>query len=222
MAGRVNLRLFYGGLAVIALLGAGGIWMASSRARGAEVQILEAPVAVGTSTFPGFVIGSDSAPVEIVEYADFECPACAAFTILAGPDIKQRLVATGLARWRFRGYPLHQQSLLPHHAARCAGEQGLFWQMHDLLMQYQREWITSRRQLGRFREYAQASGVDLDQYDECMREGRYASQILATRDEIAGSVKATPTFDIGDVRLVGAQPFDTIAKYVRLAADTSR
>jgi protein-disulfide isomerase len=222
MAGRVNLRLFYGGLAVIALIGAGAIWMASTRARRGEVQILEAPVPVGTSTFPGFVIGSDSAPVEIVEYADFECPACAAFTILAGPDIKQRLVATGLARWRFRGYPLYQKSLLSHHAAHCAGEQQLFWEMHDLLMQYQSEWLTSRRQLGKFREYAQASGVNLDDYDECMREGRYASQILATRDEIAALVKATPTFDIGDVRLVGAQPFDTIAKYVRLAAETSR
>jgi protein-disulfide isomerase len=217
MAGNVNMKAFYVGLGLIAVAGGAAIWMAASRG-GSGTEILEAPVPVGTATFPGYVIGADSAPVEIVEYADFRCPACAAFSILQEPDIKQRLVVTGRARLRFRGFPLHQESLLPHHAAQCAGEQGLFWEMHDRLMQEQPRWMEASRPLARFRDYAKGVGVDVGRYNECMEEGRYASRLLATRDEISAlGLSATPTFDIGNYRVVGAIPYDSVLALVDLA-----
>jgi protein-disulfide isomerase len=168
-------------------------------------------------------MGAESAPIEIVEYADFRCPACAAFTILQGPDIKQRLIATGRARLRFRGFPLHQESLLPHHASECAGEQGLFWEMHDQLMQNQSRWMTDTRPLGMFRDYAEAIGADIGSYNECMQEGRYASRLLATKDEIVAlGLGGTPTFDIGSYRVVGALPYDSVRALVELAEGGSR
>ncbi|UCG89078.1 MAG: thioredoxin domain-containing protein, partial [Gemmatimonadota bacterium] len=128
MAGRVNVKVFYGVLAVIGVVGVALVWTASKRSGADTTQVLDAPVPVNASAFAGYVMGSDAAPVEIVEYADFTCGACGTFTVLQGPDIKQRLVATGLARWRFRAFALNQGSLLPMHAADCAGEQGKFWE----------------------------------------------------------------------------------------------
>ena len=217
MAGRVDLRALYGVLGLIAVGGAVAMWMAS-RGAGAGTQIIDAPVPVGTAGSAGYVMGSESAPVEVVEYADFMCGACGVFSILSEPDIRQRLVAPGLIRFRFRGFPLHQESLLPHHAAECAGEQWRFWEMHDQLMQNQSRWATNDRPLGTFREYAEAIGLDMRAYQACMDEGRYAAQLLATRDELAAlNINSTPTFDIGKYRVVGAIPYDSVRTLVDLA-----
>ena len=106
------MRAFYAVLGSIALIGGGTIWWASTGG-GSEAQFIEQPVPLNTAAFPGYVVGSDSAPVEIVEYADFQCPACSHFAVLSGPDIKQRLVQTGLVRWRFRDYS-HSSEVLGH------------------------------------------------------------------------------------------------------------
>jgi protein-disulfide isomerase len=223
MAGRVNLKVFYGALGLIAVLGALAIWLAASRSAGSGTQILETPVPVGTAGSPGYVMGSDTAPVEVVEYADFMCGACGAFSILSEPDIRQRLVAPGRIRFRFRGFPLHQESLLPHHAAECAGEQERFWEMHDQLMQNQSRWATDSRPLGKFREYAEAIGLDMGAYQTCMDEGRYAALLLATRDELTAlNINSTPTFDIGRYRVVGAIPYDSVRTLVDLATEAAR
>jgi protein-disulfide isomerase len=223
MAARVNMKMFYGLLGGIAVIGAGAVWMAGSRNGGSAVQILEAPIPLGTSAFPGYVIGSKDAPVEIVEYADFTCVHCAEFAILQGPDVKRRLVDTGLARWRFRGFALNQASLLPLHAAACVAEQGKFWEMSDSLMFNQRDWISSGRALSDFRDYAREVGADLGEYDVCMKEARYAARIMVTRDEIANSgIHSTPTFDIGNIRVAGAIPFDSVKALVEKAAGEVR
>lgn len=215
------MKVFYAVLGAIAVVGIVAIWMTSMRSS-AGTQILDAPVSVDAAAHPGYVLGSESAPVEIVQYADFRCPACAAFAILQEPDIRQRLVEPGLARLRFRGFPLHQESLLPHHAAQCAGEQGLFWEMHDQLMLNQNRWMPDQRPLSHFRDYAGAIGLDVGEYNDCMSEGRYASRLLATKDELSSlGLNATPTFDVGTFRVVGAVPYDSLRTLVDLASGNS-
>jgi protein-disulfide isomerase len=213
------MKVFYGVLGAIAVIGAGAVWMAGSRGGDSGTQILEAPVPVSASALPGYVIGSGTAPVEIVEYADFMCGHCADFAVLQGPDVKRRLVDTGLARWRFRGFALNQQSLLPLHAAACAAEQGRFWEMHDSLMFNQRDWISSGQPLRDFRDYARSVGADIGEYDVCMQEGRYAARLIVTRDEIAAlGIHSTPTFDVGNLRVEGALPFDSLRVLVEKAS----
>ena len=155
---------------------------------------------VGTAAFAGYVIGSDSAPVEIVEYADFQCPACARVAIISGPDIHRRLVQQGLVRWRFRDFLGHNLSALAHHAAACANDQGKFWEMHDQLFYRQREWATTTRPMRSFEKYADAVGLDMSQYGQCMDEGRHAARLKATHEQIVTSgIGSTPTFDISDI-----------------------
>ncbi len=229
MAGKLNMRLLYAGLALIAVAGTTAIWLAARGGGPPPVQMLDEPLALGTSAFPGYVIGSDSAPVEIVQYADFTCGHCATFTVLHGPTIMNRLVQTGLARLRFRGFALYQASLLPLNAAACAGEQGKFWEMHDALMFNQSEWFsdpewaTSRRTHRIFRGYARDAGVDVDSYDRCVEEGRYYDRIIATREEIAGSgLSSTPAFDVGPYRAVGMIPYDSLKAMVETVTEQQR
>ena len=214
------MKAFYAVLGVIAVIGGGVIWWTTTGG-GSETQFIEQPVPLNTAGFPGYVIGSDSAPVEIVEYADFQCPACGHFAVLSGPDVKQRLVQTGLVRWRFRDFPLeiHDKALVAHHAAACANEQGRFWEMHDQLFFKQREWSESSRPQRLFRDYAAGIGADPDQFEQCMDEQRYLARIQATRNEVmALGVGSTPSFDIGQFRVTGSIPYDSVKVLVDIAA----
>lgn len=225
MAGKLTMKYFYAGLGIITVAGTVAIWLATRGGGAPPVQILDEPLSLGIAAFPGYVIGSDSAPVEIVEYSDFACSHCATFTILHGPTIVSRLVETGLARLRFRGFALSQASLVPLNAAACAGEQGRFWEMQERLMFNQGDWLadpewpTSRRTIRTFRQYARDAGVDVDRYDACVGEGRYNSRIIATRDEISASgIHSTPTFDVGRFRAVGMISYDSLRTLVEKAA----
>lgn len=219
MAGSMNLKPFYLGLAVVAVAGASGIWWAARSGGGGGYEAVE-PVPVAAGSFAGYVLGSDSAPVEIHEYADFQCPACAHFAILTGTDLKQRLVATGQVRWRFFDFPLpgHQNARAAHHAAACAGEQDQFWTMHDQLFFAQQDWSTAGRPERKFRDYGRAIGLDLDRFDDCMDSRRYAGRIEATKQGgVNRGVSATPTFIIGRTMVSGSIPYDTLKSMVERA-----
>jgi protein-disulfide isomerase len=212
MARQRRLTGFYVGLAAIAMVGAGALWLARQSGQGAGPEVIE-PAPTGMDAFEGHVQGSDSAPVTIIEYADFECPACRDFAILQGPDVKRRLVETGRVRWIFRDFPIegHRNSMPAHLAAACAGEQGRFWEMHDQLFFNHRRWVTEARPERRLRELARAIAVDGDRFDECLGSARYRDRILATRQEgIERGVSSTPTFDINTLRVTGALGFDSI------------
>ncbi len=225
MARALNMKYFYALLGVIAVAGTAAIWLAS-RGGAPPVRVLDEPLSLGASAFPGYVMGSDSAPVEIVQYADYTCAHCATFTVLHGPTIVNRLVQTGKARLRFRGFALYGVSLLPMNAAECAGEQGKFWEMHDALMFNQNEWYsdpkwhTSRSTIRTFRRYARDAGVDVEQYDKCVEEGRYYDRIIATREEIsAAGLRSTPTFDVGPYRAIGMISYDSLRAMVETVAE---
>ncbi len=212
MAGQLNLKVFYVVLALIAVVGTVALWMVGKGAGSAPVEILDTPFSLDAVALPGYVIGSETAPVEIVEYVDFSCPACAMFTILEVPTIKERLVNTGMARLRFRGFALNPHSYVPQNAAACAGEQDMFWEMHDSLMFNQRDWMSnpdwpqSRRTKRLFRSYARDIGLNMNQYDSCVDENRYYDQITATRNEISEiGIQSTPTFDVGRFRVPSAR-----------------
>jgi len=222
MAQTMNLKMFYFAFVALAVIGVGAIWMA--RGGGGE-PVEVGPVPVNASAFPGYVMGSDSAPVEIVEYADFGCSACAYFAVLTGTDMKNRLVNAGRVRWRFRDFvgPSHPNSLDAHLAAACAGEQGQFWAMHDQIMFNQQRWARDRRPDRAFRDYAAAIGIDVSQFDNCVDEQRPIPQLQASRQEgIDIGISATPSFVIGGRLHVGAMSYDSLVVLVERAEAAAR
>ncbi len=177
------------GIGVFALLETGGA--------GAPAAAAGPPPQVVDDSFRGYTLGQGRAPVEIVEYLDFECPVCATFATIQMPTIKDQLISTGKARWRFRDYPLpiHKYARFAAHAAQCAGAQGRYFEMQDQLFSHHQWAQTGKDPSSLFRDFAQAAGADPKSYDACMETGRFAGRIEYSRQE--GDqllVDGTPTF----------------------------
>ena len=224
MARSMNLKFFYLTLAVIAAIGVAAIWTARARSGAGAATTVSSAALASVGDYEGHVMGSESAPVEIVEFADFQCPACARFVILAGSDVKAGIIDKGYARWRFHDFPLpsHDKAPIAHHAGACAGEQGKFWAMHDQLFYNQGHWSRDGRPLRRFREYASAIGLDVGRYDDCMKSNRYAASFEAAKNEaVALGVSATPSLLIGGVLVAGSLPYDSIKALVERAASNA-
>jgi protein-disulfide isomerase len=178
-----------------------------------------------TSGFRGYIKGSPNAPIEITEYADFQCPFCQTFATLQMPTIDERLIQTGRVRWRYRDFPLQQHpfSRLAAHSAACADEQGKYWQQHQRIYEGQSEWSEARDAGAIFRNYAKANGLDLGRYDACMKSGKYAGRIQASYNEgVQVGVNSTPTLLIGDRLYKGRFDSDAIIKMVDSLAPRSK
>jgi len=213
------MKRFYLLLLVIAVAGVAAIYVAGGRGDSGSRAAL--PIAPGdTLPMPGWTAGSDSAPVEVEEYADFECPYCAQFAVLTLPDVMQRLVQTGRVRWRFHDYviPGHTKSPLAHEAAACAGEQGKFWEMHDHLYFNQNRWVEARNTGRLLRDYAQQVGLDMDRYDACVQGHKYLSRIQASgRQGSARGVNSTPTLIIAGIIIKTVPPYDSLKALIEKA-----
>ena len=213
--GMKPFTIVLGGIAVI---GVGLIAWQMTGGPPPRPSLSSAPVAPAAGP-RGVVVGSDSAPVEIAEFADFECPWCARFAILTMQDIKNRLVATGRARLRFVHFPLdmHPNSPTAHLAAACGNEQGRFWQMHDGIYDVQADLVASRRPDRTMREVARRVGLDLGRYDSCMREQRAWPQVMADKNfGLEAGVNGTPSFLINGRMLADGQVPRTGDEWVRL------
>jgi protein-disulfide isomerase len=194
------MRPFYLLLALVAVVAGVLMWRASRSSGGdASVAAADAPtiVTAADSAFQGYVLGSATAAVEVVEFADFQCPHCGEFANVQFPTIREQLINTGRLRWRFRDFPLNfPWSRVAALAGQCAGEQGKFWEMEDALFQQQAAWgRSSSNPTAAFRDLARGSGADLDKYNACMDSQRYAGRIEAShREGMARGVTGTPTF----------------------------
>jgi protein-disulfide isomerase len=213
----VGMKRFYAILVGVAVLGLGALGFLLSRPR---VRSIPAEVTIqpsDTAGFRGYLKGAESAPVEISEYADYQCPFCQTFATLQMPTIEERLIKTGRLRWRYRDFPLqqHQFARLAAHSAACADEQGKYWEQHDRIYEGQAEWAAARDAGDHFRDYARANGLDVVRYDQCMESGKYAGRIQASYDEGArAGVSSTPTLLVGDRLYQGRLDSDAIRRLV--------
>jgi protein-disulfide isomerase len=133
--------------------------------------------------------GSETSEATIVEFSDFQCPFCAR----AAPALMQLLEENaGDLRWVFKNFPLdfHRDSQLAHLAALAAGEQGKFWEMHDLIFEHQK--AIKRDNLLNF---ASQLGLDKAQFQRDLDNPKLKEKIEADRNEGRRlGVSGTPTF----------------------------
>jgi protein-disulfide isomerase len=159
---------------------------------------------------PARLRGEPNAPVTIVEFADFQCPYCRTVeTVLAQLRDKYQ----SKVRFAFRDFPLraiHPQAQAAAEASRCAGEQGKFWEYHDLLFANQ-----SRLNADTYRDLAGSAGLDGERFAACLASGKYRAQI--ENDLAAGAasgVSGTPAFIINGTVLTGSQPLSAFEKII--------
>jgi protein-disulfide isomerase len=212
-----GLKRFYAVLAGVALVGLGALGYLLAKPATVSIPANVTIQPSDTAGFRGYVKGSEKAPVEITEFADYQCPFCQTFSTLQMPTIEERLIATGRLRWRYRDFPLQQHSFsrLAAHSAACADEQGRFWDQHRRIYEGLSEWAEARDAAGVFRQYAKAMGLDLPRYDACMSSGKYAGRIQASQEEgVRLGVSSTPTLLVGGRLYQGRFDSDAITHLV--------
>ncbi len=157
-----------------------------------------------------FSIGDPNAPVTIVEYTDFQCPYCSRHFQETYPQIIDNYVDEGLVRYVFKDFPLnniHPQASLAAQAARCAGNQESFLEMHELLFSRQNEW-SGKSPLDIFAGYAEELEIDSAAFEQCLADGTYADAVDADLQEgVQLGVTGTPAFFINGYPVSGAQPY---------------
>jgi protein-disulfide isomerase len=161
--------------------------------------------------------GNSGASVAMIEYADFECPFCGKYAREVYPKILDEYVKTGKVKLFYRDLPLpmHPHALAAARAARCAGEQGKYWEMHDSLFASQTALSDSALQ-----DRAKTLGLDTTEFKRCLSSGKYADEIQKSLSEAEKlGVRGTPTFFLGTVdpngdvvkigkTIVGARPYE--------------
>jgi protein-disulfide isomerase len=173
-----------------------------------------ARVAATVTTGDNPSLGRRDAPVTIVEFSDYQCPFCRQFVSTTLPAIKSAYVDSGKVRYVFRDFPIdhiHPYARKASEAARCAGDQGKYWEMHDLLFQNQQSLAPDQ-----LPALGSKLGLDAAAFNACLSSSKYASAIQQNfGDGSAAGVRGTPSFVIGRTRpddkvegvmVVGARP----------------
>jgi len=154
------------------------------------------------------VKGEENAVITIVEFSEYQCPYCKRYVDETYSQLWKEY--GDKIRYVFHDYPLpfHSHAQKMAEVARCAGDQGKYWEMHDLLFKNNETWSSKEDVSADIKSYAQQLGLDLEEFNNCLDSGKYTQTV---KDDMAlgqaVGVQGTPTFFINGKRLVGAQPF---------------
>jgi protein-disulfide isomerase len=177
--------------------------------RKAPVQILLEPPRQTVAKADRPSKGPANAPIEMIEFSDFQCPFC----LRAFPTVAQVIEIYGdRVRLVYRHYPLtnHPDARPAAEAAQCAAEQGKFWQYHDALFGDQAHLSDAD-----LKQHATALGMDGAKFNACVDSRKYKADI--DTDIQAGNeagVSGTPAFFINGRILSGALPFDEFKRII--------
>lgn len=141
---------------------------------------------------------------------------------MAAPTFIEKYVKTGQVRLIFQELPLdgHQNAVVAAEAARCAGDQGKYWEMHDLLFENQRVWSVQANPRAIYAAYASKMGIDSAAFTKCLSDGTNRQAITASKAAAAAKgLTGTPSFAVNGtiVNTFGAQTVDDIVVRVESA-----
>ncbi len=153
--------------------------------------------------------GLTSAPIHLVEFSDFECPYCKQLEPVL-TRLRDKYGDRIRLVWKDFPLPIHSRARGAAEAARCAGDQGHFWEYHDLLFANQQSLAPDD-----LKGHAGTAKLDLDQFAACLERGVHRADITVDLEEGARQgIEATPTVFINGRPVIGAQPFETYEKVI--------
>ena len=184
-------------LATIVLIVAGMAWIGNAQDHANDPQMLSVPV-----TDSDWYEGGKDASAVLVEYSDFQCPACGAYA----PLIRELHETYGNSlKIVYRNYPLvtiHPNAQLAAQAAEAAGIQGKFFPMHDILFENQETWSKEADPTSLFVEYATAIGLDVEKFTTDLT-GK--DVVNAIKNDVEGGntskISSTPTFFLNGIQI---------------------
>jgi protein-disulfide isomerase len=163
--------------------------------------------------------GNPDAPIRIDEYSDFQCPYCAKFYQDTEAQLMETYVTDGTVYFVYNtfGEFIGSESAGAAEAAYCAGDQGKFWEMHDVLLSNQAGENQGAFADRRLIAFANTLDLDMNKFESCFNANTYKDTIIQDgKDGLAGGIQATPSFIMsytvnGEVKtkiIEGAQTFD--------------
>ena len=208
-----------------AIVFAGAIIAVAMSGGGAnDEELLSPPAVYQADRIAGETLGSQTAPVLIELYSDFQCPACKLFVTEELHRLYAEFVAPGTVRIEardiaFLGTGSRDESLELAVGARCAGEQNRYWAFHDFVF-----WNQGRENRGDHSEafvdrVAAATFLDADAFEACVaRPDVRASITQQTSTALAAGIQSTPTLMVNGQAVVGVPPYDQLATLIRSLA----
>jgi protein-disulfide isomerase len=155
-------------------------------------------------------LGHPNAPVTIIEFADFRCPYCAAFSAETAPALIGEYVETGKVQIVFKHFAiLGSDSVRAAQAAECAADQGAFWLYHDAL--YSLEAFDDASLIA----LADDLGLDAARFETCLKSDETLARVEADKQEaIDAGLQGTPSFFVNGQPLFGAQPIEAFREMI--------
>lgn len=157
--------------------------------------------------------------VELVEYSDFQCPACRSYEGMLRQLITER---GSMLKFTYRHFPLfqiHNNADITARAAEAAGKQGKFWEMHDLLFDRQTDWAEKLNSESLMKEYAKELGLNEAQFASDL-DSDFVKEVVAA-DYARGmqlGINATPTFFVNGVKIQNPRSYQEFLAIIDTAA----
>lgn len=161
------------------------------------------------------VLGDPDAPVTIHEYSSLTCPHCRSFHQETLPRLKEAYIDTGKAKLVLHDFPLNGAAAAGSMMARCAPEERYF-PLVETLFDKQPEWSQAQNVLDALAQIGRFAGMSQEALQACFQNEALFDAIRDSRNKAAEEldISSTPTFIIGDEKIVGAQPFETFAEAI--------
>lgn len=158
--------------------------------------------------------GSEEASVILVKYSDFECPACGAYYPLA-KQLAEEFEDDLLFVYRHFPLGIFRNSELAAMASEAAGQQGMFWEMHDIIFDAQSEWSGRLDARDLFVSYADEIGLDVEQFETDLNNNDLLNKIRSDRQSgLRARVNSTPTFFLNGERIQNPQSYEAFRNLI--------
>jgi protein-disulfide isomerase len=229
-----------GGVAVLAAAGVSALVVRRFSTAAAQPDVSDKPDATVQPVAPGkpdpsaadlsaelakpgpdgdMAIGSDKAPVTIIEYASMTCPHCAHFSETTFPELKKRYIDTGKVRFIFREFPFDKLAAAGFMLARCASKDGggqKYMAVVETLFAKQNEWVVTDNPVAPLSNIAKQLGFTDESFKACLTDQKVLDSIEAVRNRAVEKlgVNSTPTFFVNGKKVVGDVPIETLAKEI--------
>ncbi len=212
----ITRREFAIGTGALALTGVGALVGFSVADSGHPAQAQNPPKTELMKAGPlgDMVLGNESAPVTIIEYASMTCPHCAHFHETTYPELKKKYIDTGKVRFIFREFPLDQLAAAAFMLARCGGKDRYF-PMIETLFQQQKDWVV-QRPLQPLLTISKQAGFTEQSFNECLKNQQVLDGIEDVRQRASRqlNVQSTPTFFINGKEFRGAATMAELEKEI--------
>lgn len=170
-------------------------------------------------------LGSKDAKIVVVEFSDYQCPFCRSWFNSAKTQLDNDYIKNGKVLFVYKDFPLSFHPMAPVYAeaARCSGEQGKYWEMHDKIFAEQDkkgQGTVFDLTKDDVNNWAKQLGLKETEFNSCLDSGKFSQEIQANFDEGAQlGVSGTPSFFIGKIdgtaqKIVGAQPYSVFKQAI--------